>query len=791
MDKEQLQNSSEEQFDTTGLLLAYLANWKWFVCGVVVACTLALFFIASRVPVYQVDASIYLSDDNNSQQNMFNMSAATEAMVSMKNFIDETELEVMKSRNNLVKIVDSLNLSYSYYTEGVLRNTPMYENNAIVANLDQSALHGLKKPIKIKVSPADNGKYNIEASTTFQKVKEEKTFENVNLPFDVEMSYGTVTISRSPVVADFKTPELIVVQNPRAVATKISKNLNIEFAPKSEMIIRLSLRNTVLKRGIDIINALVDFYNRDIIEEKNRSAMQTEAFILDRLVMISDELKDVESRLQQYRQAHNITNIEAQSTLNLTLQSDYEQKLAENDAEMNIVEEIERIVSSAETYQSLPAAVSNTTISQIIENYNRKVSQLNRTLEGSTSDNPLVVSMKEELSRDKVRILQNLATEKRSIKARRAAINKLESHSAGQLASTPIVDKGLQEIFREQQVKVNIYTFLLQRREEIALQKTMATNTARLIDDPADDSLPVSPRKLVILVIAFLLGLSVPAAIIYVRRILFPVFTDKEELERLTKVPVLGEISKVEGNQDAIVVGANVSTSVAELFRLLRNNISFTRSGENSKFVLVTSSISGEGKTFVASNLAMTYALMGKKVLVVGLDLRRPMLAHNLGFNNRRGFTTYLSGQEPDLSKLISQSHANDNLYVLPAGPVPPNPNELLMSDRMEVAMKKMGEDFDYIILDTAPIGLVSDTFLISRYSDIQLYVTRAHYTSRNSLKTLHDAIDTGKLPAAYIVVNGVDMASNAYTYRRYGAYGYSKSKSTYGYGYVSKHKNE
>lgn len=789
MDKEQLQNSSEEQFDTTGLLLAYLANWKWFACSVVVACALALFFIASRVPVYQVDASIYLSDDNNSQQNMFNMSAATEAMVSMKNFIDETELEVMKSRNNLVKIVDSLNLSYSYYTEGVLRNTPMYENNAIVAHLDQSALHGLKKPIYVKVSPADNGKYDIEASTTFQKVKEEKSFENVSLPFDIELSYGTVTISRSPVVADFGTPELIVIQNPRAVATQISKNLNIEFAPKSEMIIRLSLRNTVLKRGIDIINALVDFYNRDIIEEKNRSAMQTEAFILDRLVMISDELKDVESRLQQYRQAHNITNIEAQSTLNLTLQSDYEQKLAENDAEMNIVEEIERIVSSAETYQSLPAAVSNTTISQIIENYNRKVSQLNRTLEGSTSDNPLVVSMKEELSRDKVRILQNLATEKRSIKARRAAINKLESHSAGQLASTPTVDKGLQEIFREQQVKVNIYTFLLQRREEIALQKTMATNTARLIDDPADDSLPVSPRKLVILMIAFMLGLCVPAAIIYVRRILFPVFTDKEELERLTKVPVLGEISKVEGNQDTIVVGANVSTPVAELFRLLRNNISFTRSGENSKYVLVTSSISGEGKTFVASNLAMTYALMGKKVLVVGLDLRRPMLAHNLGFNNRRGFTTYLSGQEPDLSKLISQSPANDNLYVLPAGPVPPNPNELLMSERMEMAMRKMGEDFDYIILDTAPIGLVSDTFLISRYSDIQLYVTRAHYTSRNSLKTLHDAIETGKLPAAYIVVNGVDMASNAYTYRRYGAYGYSKNKSTYGYGYASKHE--
>ena len=272
---------------------------------------------------------------------------------------------------------------------------------------------------------------------------------------------------------------------------------------------------------------------------------------------------------------------------------------------------------------------------------------------------------------------------------------------------------------------------------------------------------------------------------------LFPIFSDQEELERITKVPILGEIchsSKAEKRE--VVVGQNASTPIAELFRLLRNNISFTRSGVDSRVILVTSSVSGEGKTFIAANLAMTYALMGKKVVVVGFDLRRPMLAHSFGFSNQQGVTTFLSGQEHDLDKLIKQSRENPNLYVLSAGPVPPNPNELMMSSNMGRLMSQLRDEFDYVILDTAPIGVISDTLLITRYSDLQLYVTRANYSTKSSLKVLHDAVKSGKFSSVYIVLNGVNMASNSYMYRRYGEYGRYKTRS-YGYGYVSKTKNK
>lgn len=788
MENDNLENrTSEEAFDTTGLLLAFLVNWKWFVLSVFVCLVVAWFYIARQVPVYQVNASIYLSQDNSSQRNAFNVGQSTDPMVALKNYIDETELEVLKSKNNVIKIVDSLNLAYSYYKEGTFRDIPLYENNAIEASLDSASLRNLREPIQIDVSRNDDDTYRVKVATTYNGVEEKKDFDSAAMPLDIELSHGTLTLKKSPVTAPLESKEKIVIVSPRARAAQLSGSLNIEFAKNSDKIIRISYNTTVVKEGIDVINALLEFYNREIIEDKNRSAIQTEAFILDRLVMISGELRDVENRLQAYRQAHNITNIEAQTGLNLNLKSDYEKQMAENDAELNIIDEIERIVSSADTYETLPAAINNTTVSQIIEAYNRKVNQLNRTLEGSTPDNPLVRTMQDELSRDKARILQNLATTKRSIMARRSAIQNLESRSAGQLASTPTVDKGLQEIFREQSVKVNIYTFLLQRREEIALQKTLATNTARLIDDPVGGA-PVSPRKMMIMAVAFIIGLLIPGLVIFIRRMLFPIFADQEELERITKVPVLGEICETDSGSAAdMVVGQNVSTPIAELFRLLRNNISFTRGGADARVILVTSTISGEGKTFVAANLAMTYALMGKRVVVIGLDLRRPMLAHRFGFSNRRGVTTYLSGQESNANELILKSKENDNLYVLPAGPLPPNPNELLMSANMGRLMTTLRNEFDYVIIDSAPIGVISDTFLITRYSDLQLYVTRAHYTSKTSLKTLQNAIDSNKFSSVYIVLNGVNIKSSSYQYRRYGQYG----SSTYGYGYAAQHTTD
>jgi capsular exopolysaccharide synthesis family protein len=769
----------EEPYDLTGLILDYLSHWKWFVVSVLICVCCAYYYFSTIIPSYTVGTSIYLNDKTSA--------SSSQALLGANNdvtnfFIDETEIEILKSKNNLRKIVDSLDLAYSYYNVGKLRDVPVYRNSAIIAKLDSISLKNLSHPIEIYIEKGDD-EYEVRTVSYFNNSEEEKSTTIKKFPAKIGLSQGTVTLSESPFTKKMDAVEKIVISNPDAVAGNLAGNLNIEFAKNSNAILNLSLNTTVIDEGKDILNVLVEFYNRQIIDDKNRSAIQTEAFIIDRLVMINGELKDVESRLRDYREANNIANLDAQTSINLSQRNTTESQLASVDAEREIVNELENLVSHQDTFTQLPTLTNNTILSQSIETYNQAVSNYDRARESMGEDHPRINELQTSLNRQKSQIISNINAAKRDIAARRRSIVSIDNRSSGQLAAQPSIDKGLNEIFREQQVKVNIYTYLLQKREEIALQKTLATPTAQFIDNPTDGGL-VKPRRIIYIGIGLLIGLLIPALIIYIKRLLFPTFNDKEELQRVTTVPVIGEICENNSEND-IVIAESVSSSIAELFRLLRNNINFAKGANaDKKVVLITSSVSGEGKTFVASNLAMTYALTGKKTVIVGLDIRRPVLAHKFGFSNNTGVTTFLSGQETDINNLLHQSDQNQNLFILPAGPVPPNPNELLLGDRTAELFKSLRDNFDCVIVDSAPIGLVSDTFLIVAHSDVQLYVARAGFSTKNGLKVLHEAIHANRLSHPYIVLNGVKVDASAYVYRRYGQYGYYSNNSyTYAYG--------
>ncbi len=778
--------SGEDNFDTTGLLLDYLAHWKWFAISIVVCLIAAYFYTATIIPTYQVKASIYLKDPDKSSEGAFSLDSKS-ALFEMKSNLDETELEIIKSRNNVIYVVDSLKMTYSYALKGRLRKQPIYQKTPVIAKMEFAQLDTIKNPIDIRVSQGSSkGLYNIEAKTTINQSEASTEITDTKLPCTFNLGNGDVLLTASDSVA-MGAPLYIHIANRNQVAGALSKALNLEFAQKAETVVRITYSTSLPNQGIDVLNTLIDFYNRQIIEDKNLSAMQTEAFIIDRLIMINNELRDVEQRLQEYRQAHNVADLRQQVNANLATSHTVQNQLAEIEAQSSVINEIETTIRNADTFDPLPAASSDNTLNTMIVNYNKQVQRLSRMLETQTMDNPTVAQLVEELKRSKADILRSVETVKRGIQARRNNVAAIEGQSQRQLSAVAPIDKGLQEIFREQEVKVNIYTFLLQKREEIALQKTLATPTARFIDNPESEG-PVAPRRLIILLAAFILGAAIPAAYIFLRRYFFPIYKDQDELQRLTNVPILGEIPAANSKESGIVVGPNVSTSSAELFRLLRNNITFTRHGSDSKVILVTSSVSGEGKTFISTNLALTYAITGKKVLVVGLDIRRPALAHKLGISNRQGVTSFLSGQVSDINSLVHKSQYNDNLFILPAGPVPPNPNELLLSDRMNDMMKQIREEFDIVILDTAPIGVISDTLIIIPHSDIQLFVTRASYSTRNSIKVLHQAVRDNRLNNVYIVLNGVNINSGSYTYRRYGHYTH---KGSYGYGYTKKEQEQ
>lgn len=780
------ENTSEESFDLTGLLLDYLNNWKFFVLSLIICLGGAFFYIRTVIPTFRVTATVVLDDDNMTQSNAFALTQ-NNPLFNMKDMFDETELEILKSRNSVMKVIDTLKLSYAYYNVGALRDEPLYRNNPLQVRMDSASVNALDAPVVLKIDQAGDNAYNVSVKSKSKLYGFEKAAKVQSLPGVIETPVGNITLSATDVLGEEPfVAQRIVINNPLDVAKAISENLTVQFKEKASTIVNFEYVTPLPDLGDDILNMLIYFYNRQIIEDKNLAAIQTEAFIQARLRDVQDELKTVEENLKEYRERHNIVSVDAQVNLSLSTRDKNEIDISEIASQDNIAKQLIDEVNNLQISGALPMISyipmisPSPEINNEIAMFNSKVDQYNRQRSDMTEESELIKNYITLLNEQRAQVARSLQALRQTLSDKRRSMANIQNRSTSQLAQQPQVDKGLQEIFRDQSVKDNIYTFLLQKREEIAIQKTMATPTAKFIDDPSVLN-QVAPKSLIIYFLGLVLGLLIPGVWIYLRRLLFPKFKDKEDLSRLTNVPIIGEISIGNVTDTDVVIGENVSTSVAELFRLLRNNINFARTGGQKQVILLTSAISGEGKTFVALNLAMTYALMKKKVVVVGFDIRRPVLAHKLNLSNRVGVTSYLSDQIDDINEIIFQTDLNPYLSVIPAGPVPPNPNELLLSDRMNELFKQLREKFDYVIVDTAPIGLVSDSFLIFPHSDIQLFVTRASYSTPKGIRVLHEAIKSGHIEKGYLVLNGVDNRSRTYKYKNYGAY-YSYARSGYGY---------
>lgn len=767
--KEDLISRRQEGYDLAGLLLDYLSKWKWFVLSIVACGIVGYIYYSTIVPMYEVSASVYLKESD-SDVNTHALAFGNDlSLINGKDYLDETQIEILKSRNNLIKIVDSLNLAYSYYSVGTLKDLPIYGTNAVEAYLDSISMCNLISPIETIVSKSGNT-YKFVISTKYKGEKEHKTIETDSLPIKVELSHGTLTFVASRVTNNLNGKLKIVVENPTKVAARLSSNLNIGFARNSSTILRVNYKTPIVEEGVDIINTLIEIYNQDILADKNRSAIQTERFIIERLGLIAGELQSVEREVEDYRREKRITDISTETGMYLAQTSETDAEIAQVDLKQQLVSDVEKVVDNQDDYSPIPQVIDDPSLSAMIEAYNKKLAQRAALLDGGTEDNPIIQNMQEDLARSKSEIYRGIKNIKHGLSVQKRNLTSRDQRIEGRISNIPTYERELTGIFREQRIKDNIYNFLLEKREEIALQKTLATPTARLIDDPLGTG-PVSPDTIWFYQMILLLGLLIPGIIIFLRRLLFPIFKDKDDLERVTNVPILGEISLNRG-KDVFVLDKNATEPISEMFRLVRNNIQFMISGSEKNVILVTSSISGEGKTFIASNLALSFALTGKRTLVIGADIRRPVLAKNFNIDNSRGLTSYLAGQETDIESLVCASGVCDSLFVLPAGPIPPNPNELLLDGRFENLIEDVKTKYDYVIVDSAPIGVVSDTILISQYSDLQLFVLRADYSTHRSLKIAHQAIDSGRLRSCALVLNGVNVNINSYSYRRYGRYG-------------------
>lgn len=782
IDKKAGQTSADESFDVTGFLLECLSKWKWFVASVVVLVALMLFYCIRQTPVYEVSSAVYIKDDKSSGGNILMESLG---LSGAKSNIDN-EIEVFRSKNQITSVIESLGLYKSYAWKSFMHTTPLYGNSPVELIVDSINLREIQSPLHIELSPKSQDKLRIKAETYNRQGDKVPICDEVvdNLPYTLPFETGSVQLKYTgdtiPVLEETLN---ITLSNPRSMSKSLSANLTVAFASKDATVLSVIFRTPVIKMGKDFISALVDFYNEDAANLEKQGNEMSMHFIDGRLSSISEELSAVEAQVESYRSSNNLIDISSEAKLYLEQTGDADKEMARLELQKSLVDYVEEFLSvPANQYMPIPVlGIEDEDFSKLINEYNKSLQERERLLISSSESNPVIVELTHSINTQRTLLHKGVSSIRKGIEIQKRDISKQGRTIEDKIKNVPLYERELSDILRQKRIKENLYVFLLEKREENDLARNMIVPIARIIDDPDSSGEPVSPKKVLLLAVSVLLGVLIPGLVIYLKMNFFPILKDKKMLERLTSIPILGEISKKPEGK-VFVVEKNSVEPIAELFRLVRNNLQFVLTSSDKKVLAVTSSVMHEGKTFIASNMALSFALTGKRVLLIGVDIRRPRLSDNFHIPNREGVTSYLSGVNTDLASLIQPSGVDPNLEVLMAGPIPPNPNELLMSNRFDQIIDYARAHYDYVILDTAPLGMVSDTFLLARTVDVMVYVARANYTNKAAIETLNGWISGKRITVpVYLILNDVNMKSKAYTYRQYGGGRYG-----YGYGYAS-----
>ena len=574
-------------------------------------------------------------------------------------------------------------------------------------------------------------------------------------------------------------PLQITIGRPEATVNAYRANLTVQPASKTASVLTLSLKTAYPNKGKDFLNTLVEVYNYQTIEDKNLEATNTKNFINERLDIIDRELGSAEGAVEQYKRQQGMTDLEADLAQSLQQSSQYEQQLVKAESQLNIVNSLNEWVNNpANQGKPVPSnvGVQDPTLAATTNEYNKLLAERQRLSSSMEESNPVMQKMNEQIRSLRGSINSSIASVRDGLTIERRNIANQVRIYSGKIGDVPTQERQFTEIAREQQIKASLYLLLLQKREENALALAATANSAKVLDEASREAM-VHPKKPIILLAALMLALLIPVGIIYLLDVLQYKIRTRGDVDRLTKLPVLGQIPKHDVEEEGnIAVSANSSTELDEAFRMIRTNLMLSLDSKD-KVVVFTSTIPGEGKTFAAINTAISLALLDKKVLLLGMDFRIPTLHSYMNVSNEPGFTSYLSGYEDDIAKLISSSTLSDNLFLMTAGPIPPNPVELLSRNTLDKAIKTLRPMFDYIIVDSAPVGPVADTLIINRIADAHAYVCRANYSSKANLKFANDLMLNGKLKNMLLLVNDVDTSQLGYGYG-------------YGYGYGKKKKN-
>lgn len=701
----------------------------------------------------------------------------------------DNEVEILKSRTLIKKVVSHLNLYINIAQKQPFGyDIPLYKDTPFDVFMTAEEADKLDENILLNLTYDTLGKLSAEVSYTQdnEKQKAQKSFDK--LPAILPLPIGVITISgRDSLSIPTEPIKLkVTISKPTAVAIGYSSALTIEPTSKTSTIAAVSLKNTNVQRAIDFINDLIAVYNIDTNTEKNEVAQKSADFIEERIGIINNELGTTENELAAFKQRAGLTDLSSDAQLALQESSKYEQQYAENATQINLVTYLRDYINNPDNNDEvIPANVglSDVNLASAIEKYNNLVVERKRLLRTSSESNPAIINLNTGIEAMRHNVKTTVNSVLKGLQITRNNIDRQSRKYESRISNAPKQEQEFMTISRQQEIKATLYIMLLQKREENAITLAATANNGRIIEEPIPGGI-VSPKGKLIYIIALVIGIGIPISIIYLLNLLRFRIEGHTDVEKLTTVPIIGDIPLTDAGKNGtptIAVRENDNNIMAETFRSLRTNLLFIMGDPDKKVILVTSTISGEGKTFMASNLAVSLALLGKKVILVGLDIRKPGLNKIFHLSHKeKGITQYLAApQSTDLHALIQPSGITSNLDLLLGGPIPPNPTELLARQSLEDTISTLRKEYDYIVLDTAPIGMVTDTLILSRVADASIYVCRADYTHKTDYQLINELQEHHRLPNLCTVVNGIDMKKKKYGYY----YGYGKYGKYYGYG--------
>ena len=798
MVNESRQNSvdtEESGFDFLAFGSLVLSKWYWVAASVVVCLCLAWAYLHFKHPTYMSETKVLIRDNDRRQNTRAEMSKMQMMGLSTNTDGFDNELETILSKSMAVRTVRALKLYTSYYVEGRLRRQDIYRRSPIRVFLDRETEERLDEPVHIKVTP--NGKaYKVEWKVGFNAEEAELHTKTVSsFPDSIVTGYGTMRLMAIP--TDTLTRELFVDVNPvSVVANSYYARTKASPTSKTTTVALIRFVDGNRQRALDYLQGLVDNYNLSANEEKNETAILSDEFINRRIQIIQGELDLTETDLQSFKENNKIINLKNDAALALTQSSQFQDRQVEAQTEIVILEAlIEYIRDKNNEYRVLPSNVglSSRDANDMMKQYNDLILKRQRLLHGSNESQPMVRDLTLQIENMRGAVEQMLVAQRSAMEIQKKSIDKQYARYSGQVTSTPGQERTINNLLRQQEVKAGLYLKLLERREENAISLASTVAKARIIED-VEIAGKVSPNNKMVWLLALLLGFFLPIGIIYLLELLRYKIEDQYDVAALSRLPILATLPTSRAlkasKERALVVSENTNDMMDEAFRGLRTNLKFVMNADKGENVLmVTSVIPGEGKTFVSTNLAMSYALLGKRVIVVGLDVRKPRLSNLFGLHDRqRGITEFLITDGDDtsiLEKQIFHGVGNENLDVLPAGTIPPNPGELVGQDSLAKAIKYLSGKYDVVILDTPPMGLVSDALDIARWAHATVVVCRCDVSARSSITWIDQLSHENKVPHACFVVNGINYNRgryyHSYKHGRYGNYGNYGTYGNYG----------